>query len=96
MLIWHYLTKGESGLIGERHKTIILLRLSTIAQLCPEGGAERSAQGFAVELPQRFIARQRTQQNDRGFVAFAGVTGGMPPGKFSIKARLTFWGKSTG
>lgn len=24
MLIWHYLTKGESGLIGERHKTIFV------------------------------------------------------------------------
>lgn len=31
MLIWHYLTKGVNGLIGERNKTIILLRLSTIA-----------------------------------------------------------------
>ena len=70
MLIWYYLTKGVSGLIAQRHKTIILLRLSTIAELRPEGGAKRAAQGFAGEPPRRFIARQRTQQN-KNFVAFA-------------------------
>lgn len=77
MLIKHNLTKGGALTKGERNKTIILLRLSTIAQQRPKGSAERSAQGFAGEPPQLFIARQRTQQNDIGFVAFAGVEGGL-------------------
>ena len=37
MLIWKHLKEGGALTKGERHKTIILLRLSTIAQPGPEG-----------------------------------------------------------
>ena len=69
VFVYVYSIGKQWGLNIERHKTIILLRLSTVAELRPEGGAKRAAQGFAGEPPRRFIARQRTQQN-KNFVAF--------------------------
>lgn len=70
----------EQGQIGERNKTIILLRVSTITQPRPKGRGKWWAQRFAGEPPQLFIAMQRTQQNDKGFVAFGGVGSDWPPG----------------
>ena len=86
------LTKGVEGLIGQRHKTIILLRVSTVAKQGPKGRAKRPAQRFAGEFPQLFLLTQRTQQNDIGFVALAEGLGGWPPGFFgncfSIKYKI--------
>ena len=46
MVVVQRLTKGVEGQKGERSKTIILLRASTIAKQGPQGRAKRSAQRF--------------------------------------------------
>lgn len=92
MLFMRNLKKGKLCLIGQRHKTIILLRVSTVAKQGPKGRAKRPAQRFAGEFPQLFLLTQRTQQNDIGFVALAEGLGGWPPGFFgncfSIKYKI--------
>ena len=75
MLDVRYQKGVEHGLIGERSKTIILLRVTPGAEPAPLGVAKLTGEGFAGEPPQLFIVSQRTQQNDRGFVAFGGVIG---------------------
>ena len=37
MLIWQHLKEGGALTKGERHKTIILLRLSTVPEMRPYG-----------------------------------------------------------
>lgn len=72
------LRKEKQGQIGQRHKTIILLRVSTIPQP-PEvaRGQRNGSVGQLVRLSNK--KPQRTQQNDIGFVALAGGGSEMPP-----------------
>ena len=79
MIVSHYQEGRNRGQIGERNKTIILLRVSTGTQPRPQGGGKWWAQRFAGEPPQLFVVSQRTQQNDRGFVALAGRYCGCRP-----------------
>ena len=66
------LRKEIQGQIGERNKTIILLRASTITK--PPEGASGERSGSVGQLLRLSNKKpQRTQQNDRGFVALAGV-----------------------
>ena len=71
-MILQHLRKEKQGQIGERNKTIILLRVSTIPQPPKVARGQRSGSvGQLVKLSNK--KPQRTQQNDRGFVALAGV-----------------------
>ena len=56
--------------LAERHKTIILLRVSTVPK--PPKVARGQRSGSLGSDPSDFIASQRTQQN-KNFVAFAGL-----------------------
>ena len=70
-MILQYLRKEKQGQIGERNKTIILLRASTDMKPPEVASGERSGSvGQLVRLSNK--KPQRTQQNDRGFVALAG------------------------
>ena len=71
-MIWQYLRKEKQGQKGERNKTIILLRVSTVTQP-PEvaRGQRNGSVGQLLRLSNK--KPQRTQQNNRGFVALAGV-----------------------
>ena len=57
---------------AERHKTIILLRASTGPE--PPEVARGRRSGSLGSHPANIFASQRTQQNDRGFVALGGLT----------------------
>ena len=71
-MILQDLRKEKQGQKGERNKTIILLRVSTIPQPPKVARGQRSGSvGQLVRLSNK--KPQRTQQNDRGFVALAGV-----------------------
>ena len=70
-MILQDLRKEKQGQKGERNKTIILLRVSTIPQPPKVARGQRSGSvGQLVKLSNK--KPQRTQQNDRGFVALAG------------------------
>ena len=70
-MIWQYLRKEKQGQIGERNKTIILLRASTVTK--PPEGARGRRSGSVGQLDRLSNQKpQRTQQNDIGFVALAG------------------------
>jgi hypothetical protein len=72
MLFLQHHRKENRGQIGQRHKTIILLRASTGTKPPKVARGERSGSvGQLVRLSNK--KPQRTQQNDRGFVALAGV-----------------------
>ena len=68
-MIWQYLRKEKQGQIGQRHKTIILLRVSTVTQP-PEvaRGRRNDSVGQLLRLSNK--KPQQTQQN-KNFVAFA-------------------------
>ncbi len=80
MLFLLHLRKEKQGQIGERNKTIILLRASTVTK--PLEGASGLRSGSEGQLERLSNKKpRRTQQNDRGFVALAGVGSNGPPRK---------------
>lgn len=91
MLFLLHLRKEKQGQIGERNKTIILLRVSTIAQP-PEGasGQRNGSEGQLVKLSNQ--KPLRTQQNDRGFVALAGVSSRKGRPHYGIKYQVYNFG----
>ena len=93
MLFLQHHRKEKRGQIGQRHKTIILLRVSTFTK--PPEGARGQRRGSDGPYRAFFIWAGRTQQNDIGFVALAGVSSRKGRSRIGIKVSSLQFPEST-